>query len=206
MVRNAAANASDQGLPKATPALSPGFVRSAAGESRQLPGPRVERRAAYPKLVHLTLWLAALLSLNGCVSWVPVPHIGNEVSDGHRIRAEDLAFVRPNQTFKEELVGHLGDPWSTYDDLRVMVYFWTTADGIWLDVHDSATQPQGQEWRHIKSHTIDRIHYLFVELDGHGCVRRYGFVQASPSTPTRRLATKWLKHPIDDSQPTTAQR
>jgi hypothetical protein len=119
---------------------------------------------------------------------VPVPSSGHEVTSGTRIQAEDLWFVRPGQTTRDELVSSFGEPWAYYRDLGVVVYYWETLDGHWIGgVFDNEDSVSG-------SMDITRLHYLFVKLDDRDRVQNYDFMTASPNTPTKELVIRWSKH------------
>ena len=83
------------------------------------------------KTTLLALMLTLLPTLTGCLI-APVPAFGRKTVDGTRIHKEDVAFLQPGRTTREELVKRFGEPWAHYRDVEVMVYYWDVRKGYWV--------------------------------------------------------------------------
>lgn len=71
----------------------------------------------------LSLWIAS------CVM-VPIPTKENKVLAGKPVSEEQLAFLIPKITTKQEVIARLGNPNVIWEDARVFVYNWEMRQGI----------------------------------------------------------------------------
>ncbi len=133
-----------------------------------------------------TFTVILLFTLAGCLV-APVPSFGHKVASGKRIQAEDLSFVQPGETTRDDVVKSLGEPWAHYQDLGVMVYYWETLEGHWIwGIWAIEASAGGAE-------EITRLHYLFIQLDERDRVQRYEFIKSPNNVPTKDLAIQWSK-------------
>jgi hypothetical protein len=135
-------------------------------------------------------WILPLVVLlTGCLM-APVPRLGREVTYGAAIGPEEVRFIQPHQTTREEVIACFGEPWRHYEDLHVMVYYWEISRGWWLRCIG---------WGGIGKvdvEEITRLRYLFVQIDALDRVERHEFVMPRRGLPTRVLAEQWLlQHP-----------
>jgi hypothetical protein len=79
--------------------------------------------------VLISLLLCVWLWLDGCVM-VPVPTGEDKVLAGKPVAEEQLAFLTPRVTTKQEVLGHLGNPIVIWEDAHVFVYNWKVRQGI----------------------------------------------------------------------------
>jgi hypothetical protein len=126
-----------------------------------------------------------LVLLAGCVV-APVPRLGRQVTYGAAIGPEDVRFIQPHQTTREEVIASFGEPWRYYEDLQVMVYYWETLQGWWIWAF---CFPPGGAADAVE---ITRLRYLFVQLDALDRVERYGFVKPRRGRPTVTVAQEWI--------------
>jgi outer membrane protein assembly factor BamE (lipoprotein component of BamABCDE complex) len=61
---------------------------------------------------------------------VPVPTGEDKVLAGKPVEEEQLAFLTPRATTKQEVLEHLGNPIVIWEDARVFVYNWKMRQGI----------------------------------------------------------------------------
>lgn len=117
---------------------------------------------------------------------LPQPSSAHEVVSGSRILPEEVAFVQPGRTSRAEITNLFNQPWASYPDLGVMVYYWECVDWHWVGGvfcnNDSVTG----------SGDVTSLHYWFVKFDDTDLVQKHGFIRASPNTPTKKLAERWL--------------
>jgi hypothetical protein len=124
--------------------------------------------------------------LTGCVMVAPVPRLGRQVTYGTAIGPEEVRFIQPHRTTREEVIECFGEPWRHYEDLQVMVYYWETLQGwwIWCIGWGGYGKSSAEE--------ITRLRYLFVQLDALDRVERYGFVKPRRGRPTVTVAQEWI--------------
>jgi len=142
------------------------------------------------KTTLLALLLTFVLTLTGCLI-APVPAFGRKTVDGTRIQKEDVSFVQPGRTTREELVQRFGEPWAHYRDLAVMVYYWDVRKGYWVwgfvTPYGGASGVAGD---------ITSLQYLFVQLDESDRVQRYDFVKHARNVKTRDQAIQWAQKKV----------
>ncbi len=69
------------------------------------------------------------LGLVGClVLPVPTPH--GRVLEGREVQAADIAFVRPGETSRSEVVRQFGQPSVYWRDENTLIYRWVQREGI----------------------------------------------------------------------------
>ena len=152
------------------------------------------RRGRWPgfkKHFYQALMLMLTLALTGCVV-LPFPTFGRQVGPAKKIQTKDLSFIESGRTTHAELAKNLGVPWAYYEDLHVLVYYWETQEWVWF--FGGAV---GGGLGAGKASEVSRLHYLFVQLDEHDLVQRFGFTKSSETVSTKDLATQWSKKTPD---------
>ena len=139
------------------------------------------------KTTLLALMLTLVPTLTGCLI-APVPAFGRKTVDGTRIQKEDVAFLQPGRTTREELVKRFGEPWAHYRDVEVMVYYWDVRKGYWVwgIIIPEAVAAGGAE-------DITSLEYLFVKLDESDRVQKYDFIKHARNVKTRDQAIQWAQ-------------
>jgi outer membrane protein assembly factor BamE (lipoprotein component of BamABCDE complex) len=61
---------------------------------------------------------------------VPVPTPENKVLSGKQVKEEQLSFLSPSITTKQDVLERLGNPTVIWEDARVFVYRWEMRQGI----------------------------------------------------------------------------
>lgn len=85
------------------------------------------------KLVRLAVAGVSLAALalmpSGCV-YIPTPN--GEAVEGREVRDEDLAFMTPGTTTKDEVIAHFGNPTMFWRDENILIYRWVKRKGVVL--------------------------------------------------------------------------
>lgn len=76
-----------------------------------------------PLLLCVWLWPA------GCCL-LPVPTTEDKVLAGKQVKDEQLSFLAPGVTTRQEVIERLGNPAVIWEDARVLVYRWEMRQGI----------------------------------------------------------------------------
>ena len=86
--------------------------------------------------IKIVRWLATGASLavlvclmNGCV-YIPTPH--SQAVTGTEVTHEDLAFLQPSITTKEDVIQRFGNPTFLWRDENIFVYRWVKQKGVML--------------------------------------------------------------------------
>ena len=126
--------------------------------------------------------LLGALAIAGCV---PVPRISpsDEPLAGRRIKPEDVAFIKPSMTSRDEVIANLGVPTFDLSDLRILAYAWTEPGGVWVGVIPFGvfTVPRTADWA------------LLVAIDENNRVARLGIDQRPWSDTVISQARKWAE-------------
>lgn len=108
--------------------------------------------------------------VGGCVM-LPVPLSESKVLAGSPVRPEQLAFLVPGRTTREEVVKHLGQPGIVWEDMHVYVYRWDMRQGVLLwaagGMSGGATAG-GAGMTDIPKHYL-----LLLQVDGTGQLLRF---------------------------------
>jgi len=67
--------------------------------------------------------------LTSCVV-LPIPTTESKVLAGKPVREEQLSFLKPNITTKQDVIERLGNPNVIWEDVRVFAYNWDMRQGI----------------------------------------------------------------------------
>ena len=134
--------------------------------------------SAVNKWFSLSLLLGAL-AIAGCV---PVPSYIASPSDeplaGRRFKPEDVAFIKPGITSRNEVISNLGVPTVDLSDLRILVYVWIDLKEDWGIVRRT---PRTADWA------------LLVAIDENNRVVRLGIDQRPWSDTVISQARKWAE-------------
>ncbi len=80
--------------------------------------------------ISINIWIAALAwLLAGCL-YIPTP--GRKAFEGREVKADDLAFLQPAETGKEEVIRRLGQPTVFWRDENILIYRWVKLRGVLL--------------------------------------------------------------------------
>jgi hypothetical protein len=80
-------------------------------------------------IVMLVQWLA----VTGCVP-VHVASSSDPPLAGRRIKSDDVAFIKPRITSREEVIAKLGPPRVDLSDPRTLVYVWIEPKEQWVGI------------------------------------------------------------------------
>lgn len=76
-----------------------------------------------------TLLATAFLTIAGCL-YIPTP--SGATLAGREVMEEDLAFLQPGVTSKEDVETRLGNPTFLWRDENVLIYRWVEREGVML--------------------------------------------------------------------------
>jgi hypothetical protein len=79
------------------------------------------------KLVRLSICLL-LFTCGGCVA-LPIP-LRETLITGRQVMSEQLTFINPGSTSREDVIRELGEPYADFADLRILAYTWEIRDGV----------------------------------------------------------------------------
>jgi len=106
---------------------------------------------------------------------VPVPHKEKAVATSRRIiTTQESQFLQVAQTSREDVLLRLGEPRWRFRDDQLIAYQWSTSKStcMWLDLTPIA---YGVPLVFPRSTELGVAHYLFVEFDQDGLVKRFEF-------------------------------
>lgn len=147
---------------------------------------------------HLWGLLGLMLpALTGCVGVIPLPTFPEKVLNGSRIEAEDIAFIRPGETTRDEIEAVLGTNHVELLSRPAVAYSWEVAGGggVWWvawctpygSVSKSGTWLGG--WR-----------ACLVAYDDKGCVKAARIRALSPRYSLHHHLRSWVNAlPAEDS-------
>jgi hypothetical protein len=129
-------------------------------------------------IVMLVQWLA----VTGCVP-VQVASSSDPPLAGQRIKPDDITFIKPGVTSREEVIAKLGPPTVDLSDLRTLVYVWIELKEQWVGVipFGVATAPRTADFA------------LLVVLDEDNHVVRAGIDQRSWADTVISQSRKWAE-------------
>lgn len=78
----------------------------------------------------ITLFLSVMLILPGGCVILPIPTNEDKVLSGTPVSEEQLAFLTPKVTTRQEVMERLGSPGLIWEDMRVFAYSWEKRQGI----------------------------------------------------------------------------
>jgi hypothetical protein len=128
--------------------------------------------------------LLGALAIAGCVAVpVPVASPSDPPLAGRRIKPEDVTFIQPGMTSRDEVISNLGVPTVDLSDLRVLVYVWIEYRGQWVGAIPGLlfTAPRTAEWA------------LLVAIDENNRVVRSGFDERRGSETVISQAPTWAE-------------
>lgn len=118
----------------------------------------------------IPLLLYVMISLN-CCCFLPIPTGEQKVLEGAPVTQEQLAFLMPNNTTKEEVIGHLGSPSLIWEEANVFAYDWTVRQGIvfWIirPFSGRALGGFGEET------DVPKRYILLIQFDGQDRLQRF---------------------------------
>src|SRR5436190_3642941 len=121
-----------------------------------------------------TMCLFLLAASPGCIG-VPVPHKEKAVAESRRvITTQESQFLQIAQTSREDVLLRLGEPRWRFRDDSLIAYEWTTSKStmMWLDLTPIA---YSVPLVFPRSNELGNAHYLFIEFDRDGLVKRFEF-------------------------------
>jgi hypothetical protein len=146
-------------------------------------------RNRWLSLLLLPLLLSAVV-VAGCVAF-PIKFGEEEALAGRRIRPEDLAFLKPGITTRDEVVSKLGAPTLDLSDLGILSYVWIELKEDWAAIWALPNPRLPLAGVFFTPRTGDWA--LFVATDENGYVVRAGLDQRKPRDSIRSQARKWAE-------------
>jgi hypothetical protein len=163
---------------------------------------RASRDLALDIRTFIPLLLCAMVLLNGCIPLaLPIP-TGQKVLWGKQVTQEEMAFLTPNVTTKQEVIDRLGNTTWVRENDRLFVYAWTVHWGYlpWVLVPISPV-PVGSSGNTegIKDLTIDYL--LLIQFDEQDRVRRFKKVRVPGCKSAGATITEWVNKSDKTSLP-----
>jgi hypothetical protein len=135
--------------------------------------------------IFLFFLLSALIQLEGCIM-APAPTKEDKVLAGKPVTEEQLSFLTPKITTKEDVIARLGSPNVIWEDACVFIYHWDIRQGI-LFWAVGAYYAGGAGMKDIAKHYL-----LLIEFDAQGRVLRFDRTTRPLSQPYAAFLTEWL--------------
>ena len=134
------------------------------------------------------LLLSALLSAGGCVV-IPVPTAEDRVLAGTPVRPEQLAFLTPGTTTRDDVARHVGQPNVIWEDARVHVYLWDMRQGIlfWA----VGGMAGGTTTGNVGMTDIPKHYLLLLQFDDAGRLLRFERTSRPLNQPLADFLTEW---------------
>jgi outer membrane protein assembly factor BamE (lipoprotein component of BamABCDE complex) len=143
----------------------------------------------------ILLLLCAMILQTGCVM-LPIPTTERMLA-GIEVTQEQLAFLVPKVTTKEEVIEHLGSPNVIWEDAQVFSYDWVVRQGVlvWM-VGSYGAATGGIE-------DIPKRYSFLIQFDEHGRVQRFEKVVRPALKPYGDFLKEWVRE-HDKTIPSTA--
>jgi hypothetical protein len=133
----------------------------------------------------LKKWLSTLVLLSPLAfrACLPVYRYSDEAVSGRKTAPEDIAFIKPGITTRDDVISKLGKPTVELQDLRILVYPWTEFKEQWVGVVPGFvwTAPRTADWA------------LLVATDENNRVVSSGFDQLKWSETVISQARRWAE-------------
>ena len=125
-----------------------------------------------------------LLFIQGCI--LPIPTGEDKVLAGDQIANEELNFIRPGITTKEEVVERLNDPDVIWEEERIFAYNWQMRWGILFWAVGHGLQVAGG------AEDIATKYVLLIRFDPIDRVERFEVIHRSRFDSYGEHLEKWL--------------
>ena len=137
----------------------------------------------------IVLLLCIALSLTSCVM-VPLPTKEDKELAGKPVTKEQLAFLTPKMTMKQEVIERLGPPNVIWEDARVFAYNWQMRQGIlfWA-VGAYYTGDAGMT-------DIPKHYLLLIQFDEQDLVQRFERTVCPLHKSYSECLKEWAKKPL----------
>lgn len=135
-----------------------------------------------------------LFLIAGCVM-VPIPTKENKVLAGKPVSEEQLAFLIPKITTKQEVIARLGNPNVIWEDARVFVYNWEMRQGI-LFWAVGAYYSGGAGLKDIPKHYL-----LLIQFDEQDHIQRFERAVRPLTQSYIDFLQEWLENAAAKSPP-----
>ena len=139
-------------------------------------------RKSIPLLLCLCLWLS------GCVM-LPVPTSEDKILVGKQITEEQISFLTPEITTRQEVLERLGNPRVIWEDARIFVYNWQMRQGVLFWAY-GAYYTGGAGMTDIPRHYL-----LLIQFDEQDRIRRFERTVCSIHRPYADCLKEWEKGP-----------
>lgn len=125
------------------------------------------------------------VALQGCVI-LPVPTPEHGLLSGRgEITEADVAFLEAGKTTREELLLRFGEPSTSLNDERILVYHWQAVRGYVLVAVGGRGGGDADAW------PVPKDYLVLVEFDEHGRLRRSERTAAGLFESTAERVDKW---------------
>jgi hypothetical protein len=128
-----------------------------------------------------SLILALSLLIFGCI-YIPTPALST--GECCEISSNFADWIKPGKSTRAEILLHFGDPEKRLEDDKFFVYGWEKTHGyVFIGAYVTG----------VAIPTNNR-HFLLIEFDADGIVRRSGFIDPSWAwQDTEKMVEQWKK-------------
>ncbi len=141
----------------------------------------------------LTALLLCILPLLASCVMLPIPTTESKVLAGKPVKEEQLSFLKPNITTKQDVIERLGSPNVIWEDVRVFAYNWDMRQGI-LFWAVGAYYSGGMGTMDIPKH-----YALLIQFDEQDRVQRFERRVRPSSQSYIDFLKEWVKTPSPQS-------
>lgn len=115
---------------------------------------------------------------------VPVPWAEDKVLTGKQVTEEQISFLTPNVTTKQEVLERLGNPIVIWEDTRVFVYNWKMRQGIIFWAVYGGGLGMGD---------IPKQYMLIIEFDEQDRIQRFERAVCPMNRSYSECLTEWVR-------------
>lgn len=133
------------------------------------------------------LLLCAMISQAGCI--LPIPTQERKVLAGKPVTEEQLVFLSPDTTKKEEVLDRLGSPDVIWEEARLFAYNWVMRRGILLWAVGGGYSGAAGSW------DIPKRYMLLIQFDDKDRVRRFDRAVWPPHKSYGVFLKEWISNP-----------
>ncbi len=144
-------------------------------------------------LILIPLLLCIWLGFAGCVM-MPIPTAEDKVIDGRQVTEEQLSFLTPKITTKQEVLERLGNPVVIWENAHIFVYNWKMRQGIMFWAY-GAYYTGGAGMTDIPKHYL-----LLIQFDEQDLVSHFERTVCPMDMSYKECLMEWVEH-VDEYSP-----
>jgi hypothetical protein len=138
--------------------------------------------------IFVPLLLCAMISQIGCIM-VPIPTQEGKVLAGKPVAEEQLLFLSPDTTTKEEVLERLGSPDVIWEEAHLFAYNWVMRQGILFWAVGAGNSGAAGAW------DIPKRYMLLIQFDDQDRVRRFDRAVWPLRKSYGDFLKEWIRNP-----------